>query len=326
MGKLLSLLARDDSTCCGPQRYEVFLDFENAAPTDTEREVYEEVQQVLRDSESILQEIQCYKGAGREIREAIANPAEEWQQKAWNAVSPLVVKLRKCYEFSLELERVVPRLLGQLCSGNLSPTQHLETQQALVKQLAEILEFVLKFDEYKMKTPAIQNDFSYYRRTVMRQKMIGMHDEGAVNSELANRMSLFYAHATPMLKVLSEATSQFVTDNEDIPIEQTTETLGTMAKVCLRMLENPKLVGQFEREETQLLVLRVMVGLVILYDHVHPVGAFARGAHMDVKGCVRLLQAQPPIRAEPLLNALRYTTKHLNEENTPRNIKSLLAA
>lgn len=61
MGKLLSLLARDDSTCCGPQRYEVFLDFENAAPTDTEKEVYEEVHQVLRDSESILQEIQCYK-------------------------------------------------------------------------------------------------------------------------------------------------------------------------------------------------------------------------------------------------------------------------
>lgn len=63
---------------------------------------------------------------------------------------PLVAKLRKCYEFSLEMERVVPHLLGKLCSGNLSPTQHLETQQALVKQLAEILEFVLKFDEYKV--------------------------------------------------------------------------------------------------------------------------------------------------------------------------------
>lgn len=150
MGKLLSLLSRDDSTCCGPQRYEVFLDFENAAPTDTERGVYEEVQRVLRDSESILQEIQCYKGAGREIREAIANPTEEVQQRAWSAVRPLVAKLKKCYEFSLELERVVPHLLGKLCSGNLSPTQHLETQQALVKQLAEILEFVLKFDEYKV--------------------------------------------------------------------------------------------------------------------------------------------------------------------------------
>lgn len=59
-----------------------------------------------------------------------------------------------------------------------------------------------------------------------------------VSTELANRMSLFYAHATPMLKVLSEATSKFVNDNAD-DVQNTTETLGTMAKVCLRMLENP---------------------------------------------------------------------------------------
>lgn len=91
-----------------------------------------------------------------------------------------------------------------------------------------------------MKTPAIQNDFSYYRRTVSRQQNIGSAaNVGTINSDLANRMSLFYAHPTPMLKVLSEATSTFVKDNADIPVENTTETLGTMAKVCLRMLENP---------------------------------------------------------------------------------------
>lgn len=61
-----------------------------------------------------------------------------------------MIKLRRCYEHSLELERIVPKLLGQLVGGRLNPTQHLETQQALVKQLAEILEFVLKFDEYKV--------------------------------------------------------------------------------------------------------------------------------------------------------------------------------
>lgn len=61
MGKLLSLLARDDSNCCTPKNYDVFLDFENAAPTETEREVYEEVERVLRESESVLDEIQCYK-------------------------------------------------------------------------------------------------------------------------------------------------------------------------------------------------------------------------------------------------------------------------
>lgn len=87
-----------------------------------------------------------------------------------------------------------------------------------------------------------------------------------------------------------------------------------------------KLVAQFSREETSLLVLRVMVGLIILYDWVHPSGAFCRSSSVDVKGCVKFLQQQPPPKAEPLLNALRYTTKHLNSQSTPRNIRSLLAA
>lgn len=61
MGKLLSLLARDDSSCCTQKNYDVFLDFENAAPTETERIVYDEVERVLKESENVLAEIQCYK-------------------------------------------------------------------------------------------------------------------------------------------------------------------------------------------------------------------------------------------------------------------------
>ncbi len=33
-----------------------------------------------------------------------------------------------------------------------------------------------------------------------------------VNNEMANRMSLFYAQATPMLRVLSDTTSKFVSE------------------------------------------------------------------------------------------------------------------
>ncbi|CAB3384816.1 CYFIP-related Rac1 interactor B [Cloeon dipterum] len=330
MGKLLSLLARDDaSNCCSPQKYDVYLDFENAQPTESEQKTFAVVQQVLKNSETILNELQQYKGAGKEIREAISNPTDESQKRALQAVLPLVSKLKRFFEFSLELEAVVPQILSELCSGEMIPTQHLETQQALVKQFAEILEFVLKFDENKMKTPAIQNDFSYYRRTIARQRMSTNDDHPdakEVSTELANRMSLFYAHATPMLRVLSDAVSQFVSERTDIPIENTTETLSTMAKVCLRMLESPQLMAQFQREETQLFVLRVMVGLVILYDHVHPQGAFVKASNVDVKGCVKLLKEQPAIKSEGLLNALRYTTKHLNEDATPKNIKTLLAA
>jgi len=73
-----------------------------------------------------------------------------------------------------------------------------------------------------MKTPAIQNDFSYYRRTIARQRMSTSDDGDSqeVSTELANRMSLFYAHATPMLRVLSDAVSQFVSEVEKfIPIQ-----------------------------------------------------------------------------------------------------------
>jgi len=37
-------------------------------------------------------------------------------------------------------------------------------------------------------------------------------DELDVSSAVANRMSLFYAHATPMLNVLSDTTSRFVAE------------------------------------------------------------------------------------------------------------------
>lgn len=39
---------------------------------------------------------------------------------------------------------------------------------------------------------------------------------------------------------------------------------------------------RFKNEDTILFVLRVMVGVIILYDHVHPVGAFAKNSHVDV--------------------------------------------
>ena len=61
MGKLLSLLSRDDNNCCSSKSYDIFLDFENAAPSDMERQVYEEVEQVLKDSVDILRDISQYR-------------------------------------------------------------------------------------------------------------------------------------------------------------------------------------------------------------------------------------------------------------------------
>ncbi|XP_076341028.1 CYFIP-related Rac1 interactor B-like isoform X1 [Tachypleus tridentatus] len=324
MGNLLKLLYRDETP-----KYDVFVDFENAKPSQSEMTTYSIVQEALKHSRQILADLRVYKGAGNEIKVAIGNPQNKQSQSAaWEAVIPLVTKLREFYEFSKKLEQVVPHILWDLCSGPMTPMQHLETQQALVKQFAEILDFVLEFDDLKMTNPAIQNDFSYYRRTVSRLRIANQDttesEDLEVPNELANRMSLFYAHATPMLKVLSDATSQFVSVNKDLPVENTCETLGTMAKVCQRMVENPEFCSRFNHKDTILFVLRVMVGVVILYDHVHPAGAFVKTSHIDVKSCIKVLKEHPPELVESLLNALRYTTIHLNDESTPKHIRNML--
>lgn len=134
-------------------------------------------------------------------------------------------------------------MLGELCSDSMTSLQHLEQQQALVKQFACILDFVLKFDDLKMLNPSIQNDFSFYRRTISRlgsstsplpTQLTAINE---LSAELTNKISFFYAHSTPMLRVMADATLNFVKANPTLN-ENTTEMLGTMAKVCQRMIEN----------------------------------------------------------------------------------------
>ncbi|MGH0133859.1 UNVERIFIED_CONTAM: hypothetical protein FKN15_017417 [Acipenser sinensis] len=177
-----------------------------------------------------------------------------------------------------------------------------------------------------MRNPAIQNDFSYYRRTISRNRINNMNIEieSEVNNEMANRMSLFYAEATPMLKTLSNATTNFVFENKTLPLENTTDCLSTMASVCKVMLETPDYTSRFNSEDTQLFCMRVMVGVIILYDHVHPAGAFTKASKIDMKGCIKVLKEQPADNVEGLVNALKFTTKHLNDETTPKAVRAML--
>jgi len=141
-------------------------------------------------------------------------------------------------------ESILPKILGALTSGPLSPREHLQIQQALIKQFAEIVDLVMKFDDLKMSNPSIQNDLSYFRRILSRisipsnSNLSGIKPDLPIDLERMNRMSLFYAHATPMLKVLSETTTKFVQENRSLSIDNPTEILSTMAKVCQRMVDN----------------------------------------------------------------------------------------
>jgi len=312
MGKVLSLLAS------GKEPEEIFLDFEKALPSDEEKDLHASVAAVLNKGPLILDKLFKYDGCEEFIRKAITTPGPDTEEAAWNAVLPAVDTLQEFYDFSLELEAVFPKLLIALCKNE--PKDSLANQQALAKQLADVFDFVLRFDDAKMVNPAIQNDFSYYRRTLNRMKLSKKDLNIKIRDELANRMSLFFAYPTPMMKVLSETTVKFLSSDTTVPRDNVTNALAVMSNICQDMVFKKK----FEADSTNMFCLRAMTGAIILFDHLSAQGAFVKKSPINIKGCINVLKSYTASPTDGLLNALRFTTIHLNDPETPNSIKQLL--
>jgi len=300
---------------------QLVIDFEDAKPKgEEERKLYDENNKIISKCPAILEKLSGYKGCADSIRKAITTPTPESEAEAFDAVLPCVETLREFYEYSIELEHCIPKLLTGLCKEK--GQSQLADQQALVKQLADLFNFILRFDELKMINPAIQNDFSYYRRSLTRaKKMAELMSRIVVKDELANKMSLFYAYPTPMMKCLSETTSKFLAAKDGIPKENVHNVLAGITDICYNMVEKKRL----QNDQTNLLCLRTMTAAIVLYDHIHPAGAFHKGSLIHIKNCITLLKNHRPPPPESLINALRFTTVHLNDDSTPSSIKQLLA-
>jgi hypothetical protein len=303
----------------GKHSEDIMIDFEKAEPqNDAEKEVHANVSAVLSKGPAILERLAIYQGCEEFIRKAITTPGPESEEAAWEAVLPAVDELKTFYDFSLELEEVFPKLLVALCKTD--PKANLANLQSLAKQLANVFDFVLRFDDSKMVNPAIQNDFSYYRRTLNRMKLSKKDLNISIRDELANRMSLFFAYPTPMMNVINETTVKFLSQGEGVPRENVTNALATMANVCQEMVEKKS----FDNADTNMFCLRSMTGSIILFDHLHATGAFSRRSPIHIKGCITVLRNFQGGSTDGLLNALRFTTIHLNDPETPANIKHLL--
>jgi len=311
MGKIIGALAG------GREPEEIFLDFEKCQPSNEEKDIHATVAAVLNKGPAILERLFKYEGCEEYIRKAITQPGPDTEKSAWDAVLPAVDQLQEFYDFSLELESCFPKLVVALCKND--PKDSLANQQALAKQLADVFDFVLRFDDSKLVNPAIQNDFSYYRRTLNRMKLSKKDVNIKIRDDLANRMSLFFAYPTPMMNVLSETTVKFLSSDSTVPRENVTVALATMANVCHDMVAQKR----FESDNTNMFCLRAMTGAIILYDHLHAQGAFAKKSAINIKGCITVLKSYSTA-TDGLLNALRFTTIHLNDPDTPNAIKQLL--
>lgn len=298
--------------------------------------MYTECEQVLLKGATILDKIRSYQSCDEAIRKAISAPGTDAEKKAMQALLPAVLQLKDMFDYSQDLEQIFPRLLTVLmkdpavsssgASSSNQTTSALATQQALAKQLADVLDFVLQFDDAKMVNPGIQNDFSYYRRSLARLLLNKeTADEIVVKDDLGNRMSLFFASPTPMMTVLTRCTTQFVEESgASVNVTRDSVTIGMslMANVCYEMVAKRR----FTSVKTNMFCLRCMTCSIILVDHISRLGAFHKKSLINVKGCVTALKAFSSEQdTSGLVNALRFTTIHLNDPDTPSSIKSLLS-
>eukprot|EP01097_Dermamoeba_algensis_P006210 TRINITY_DN3897_c0_g1_i1.p2 TRINITY_DN3897_c0_g1~~TRINITY_DN3897_c0_g1_i1.p2 ORF type:complete len:313 (-),score=44.74 TRINITY_DN3897_c0_g1_i1:212-1150(-) len=311
MGQIISALGNGSQT-------NVILDLENATPvSEEERQIFDEVSSVLDASAKILVAVQSYKGCEEHIRKAILEPKPENEEAAWQAVLPAVDQLKYYYDFSLELEKVFPKLISALCRND--PRAQLSGQQSLAKKLADVFDFVLQFDGAKTTNPSIQNDFSYYRRSLNRMKLSKQDANITIRDDVANKMSLFFAYPTPMMNTVIESTKKLFSTDSSISRDNVTTALAAMGNVCQNMIEKKI---QFRHVNTVIFCLRAMTGSIILYDHISPSGAFGKKSGVNIKGCINTLKTSADTSS--LLNALKYTTLHLNDPDTPASIKAML--
>ena len=288
---------------------------------------------LLSEISLVLRQVESYSGCSELIRQAISlssssfnnnssgNGGEGVEMECWKAVCVSVRQLAGFYGCSVSLSAAFSDNLRILCSSN-NPNsnsvssnpasldisnaasdypeeemmiwKNMEVNQEACYELANILSFAMHFDEVKMRLPALQNDFSYYRRTLGRIKLHSaannnnsstlndnterdgmrrrMMEMAPVAEEETNHISLFISSPTPMLATLisTVTSSPSVRRNQRIPAEMICKCLNVLAEVCHRAIVR----NAFVRNEMVSVCLRVVVASLVLIDHCDPIGVF----------------------------------------------------
>ncbi len=126
--------------------------------------------------DAILKSLKEYKGCASYIKDSISNPSPENDSKTWKNLHPCVLEIRKFYEISLEigiafslmLESSFYQIVKKVSATDV--VTNLDSQRPDLENLAEFLEFCAEFDFLKVGNPSLQNDFSYYRRSMSKIK------------------------------------------------------------------------------------------------------------------------------------------------------------
>lgn len=272
--------------------------------SDSKDQMSDTLKHLLERTESMLQIIEDYKGCQELARAAMTTPNQENEKAAFEGLLTCVDQIQQFNSYSKELGTGFSQLLEYLAENTGDKNiAHLDQKPYLAKQLGDMIDFALHFDNIRMLRPNLSNDFSYYRRLLPKFN----HHEGIkVKEDEASGMVMFTAEHIPMTRILIKSAEKSLNNNPVITL-----VLSTLANSCMLMLKNKK----FSDDEINELCARVMAGSIVIYDHVDDIGAFAKKSPIGIKQCVNILKKDFPNNAS-LMNSLRYSTRTFRDAPT----------
>lgn len=245
------------------------IDFHNPPSSPAQASLSNEAEELLTLGWAILARLEAYQDVSAAIKPALADASLE--PVAFKAVQVNIEHTYAFYTHALAISELFPRILASLAASD-DETTSITDQQVIAKRLAELLDFVLRFDELKMNRPGLTNDFAFYKRSLAkhREEAVGVTEENAA------MVSMFLAQSAPMMSYCITSVSDLMKESE--LVGKIPRVIATIANVCHHLVNTDR----FEDRDTVMLCLRAMVGSIIIFDYVTEEGAFVKRSGINV--------------------------------------------
>jgi len=287
----------------GAGGHEVSLDLDSARPDEQDEQAvaaYEAAEKALEASGKCVSYLESYNGNDELVRKAMANPKnEEIRMGAFRDMFPNIIAIRQFYEMSKQFESATLDICKAMLTEE-EATDQIAKHPALAAMLAKLFEAVFVFDWAKMNKPAVQNDFSFYRREL--NKISGV-DNLPVDDGLASAVSMFVAQANPLLHCLQTVL---------VVLAKSKPNLAPMLASFVNSCSSSLSTGKFSEENFQTVSLSMVVA-ILLFDRVDDRGAFPRGGQIELKKALVPLRSWTSHRKDSALSTLQYSSRTFNQ-------------
>jgi len=261
MGALFSAFKKSELASFEPN-------FDEAKPEPSDEKLYAEAERLILEFNDLTSALENYEVAKNAVKRAIEDPSSE--AECFEQVVPNILALQEFYQFSQRLADLVERILVRLSDEN---NEYVFSHQALSKQYAELMSYIIDWDFKKMVKSNLQNDLAFYRRCLERQKA---KVDIPVSHEHTNWISMMLAQSLPMMWAVGNKLKM----RANVKLAQ---TVAKFSEACRYLIEHRKFDEGSPYYE---LCLKAMAGSFVLYDIISTEGAI-KSRHVQSKKIIK---------------------------------------